>query len=99
MSPTIFEELERACKVSSAEWNLEVRLWIARSNSGANTQVKIQEMMLVYSSEADIDRRCVSVMTRIVAAFIGLWPNRTISLRNMFGDRRELTVISVVASK
>ena len=43
---------------------------------------RIQEIMLVYPSEADIERGRVSVMSRIGAALIGLSPNQTISFRN-----------------
>lgn len=93
------EELERARKVSFAEWNPEVVSLGSTVEFRCEHTGRIQEIMLVYPSEADIERRRVSVMTRIGAALIGLSPNQTISFRNMFGDRRELTVINVVAPK
>ena len=93
------EELERARIISSAEWNPEVVSLGSTVEFRCEHTGRIEEIMLVYPSEADIERRRVSVMTRIGAALIGLSPNQTISFRNVFGDRRELTVINVVAPK
>jgi regulator of nucleoside diphosphate kinase len=56
---------------------------------------KVQEVVLVYPSDADIGRRRVSVLTPVGAALLGLSANQTISFRTRSGEQRELTVLKV----
>jgi regulator of nucleoside diphosphate kinase len=93
------EELERACIASSTDWNPEVVSLESKVEFRDGHTGKIQEITLVYPSEADNESRRVSVLTRIGAALIGLSANQTISFRNRFGDLRELTVINVTRPK
>lgn len=59
---------------------------------------KSQEVILVCPFDADIARRCVSVLTPVGAALLGLSVNQTISFRTRTGERRELTVLKVSPS-
>src|SRR5688572_7754199 len=56
---------------------------------------KSQVVILVYPRDADITRRCVSVLTPVGAALLGLSVNQTISFHTRAGERRELTVLKV----
>jgi regulator of nucleoside diphosphate kinase len=56
---------------------------------------RVQEIILVYPLDADIDRRRVSVLTPVGAALLGLSVNQNISFHARAGERRELTVLKV----
>jgi len=89
------EELERARIVSRTDWNPAIVSLGSKVEFRDEHTGKVQEIILVYPSEADTARGQVSVLTRIGAALIGLSADQTISFRNRFGDRRELTVMTV----
>lgn len=91
------EELERARIVSATDWNPAIASLGSKVEFRDGHTGRVQEIVLVYPSESDIARGRVSVLTRIGTALIGLSANQTISFRNRFGDRRELTVLRVTS--
>lgn len=55
----------------------------------------VQRVRLVYPDEADSRRGCVSVLTPIGAALIGLSVGQTIEWRDRRGNMRTLTVLAI----
>jgi len=56
---------------------------------------RVRKVTLVYPKDADIDRNCISVLTPIGAALIGLAPDQTIDWPSPAGAMESLTVVSV----
>jgi regulator of nucleoside diphosphate kinase len=55
-----------------------------------------REVTLVFPAEADIDRNCISVMTPIGAALIGLRKGQSITWLTRDGRKQVLTVLRVI---
>lgn len=55
-----------------------------------------REVTLVYPAQADIDRNCISVMTPIGAALIGLRKGQSITWLTRDGRKQVLTVLHVM---
>lgn len=54
---------------------------------------RVQDVVLVYPPEADIEQRRISVLTPIGAALLGLACGQTITFHTRSGERRELTIL------
>ena len=59
---------------------------------------RVQTVTLVYPSEADISKGCISVLTPIGTALIGLPVGKSIDWTTRTGQTKRLTVLHVRAS-
>ncbi|MCP8940770.1 nucleoside diphosphate kinase regulator [Alsobacter sp. SYSU M60028] len=55
---------------------------------------RVQDVVLVYPGDADIERKRISVLTPVGAALLGVAAGNSITFRTRSGETRNLTVLS-----
>ena len=55
----------------------------------------VQSLRLVYPGQADAQQGCISILTPVGAALIGLSPGQSIQWRDRRGTLKKLTVLAV----
>ena len=91
----LMQEVERAEVLPSAEMPPHVVNIGSDVTFRDDTTGRVQQIILVLPTEANIAERKVSVLTPIGAALIGLTKGASIDWMTRNGERRELTVLEV----
>ena len=88
-------ELDRAHVLSAGRRPQDIVCMNSEVEFRDDGSERVQRMVLVYPSEADVSRRKLSVLTPVGAALIGVQAGESITWETPSGQLRKLTVLSV----
>jgi regulator of nucleoside diphosphate kinase len=91
------EELERAHIVEADEVQPTVVTMHSRIVFRNESTGDVRTVSLVYPGEEDIDEGCISVLTPVGAALLGLSEGQSITWETLTGESRVLTVLRLLS--
>ena len=91
------EELERAHIVEADEVQPTVVTMRSRVVFRDESTGDVRTVSLVYPGEEDIDEGCISVLTPVGAALLGLSEGQSITWETLTGESRVLTVLRLLS--
>lgn len=91
------EELERAHIVEADEVQPTVVTMYSRVVFRDESTGDVRTVSLVYPGEENIDEGCISVLTPVGAALLGLSEGQSITWETLTGESRVLTVLRLLS--
>ena len=91
------DELERANIVEADEIQPTVVTMHSRVAFRDESTGDVRTVSLVYPGEEDIDEGCISVLTPVGAALLGLSEGQSITWETLTGESRVLTVLRLLS--
>jgi regulator of nucleoside diphosphate kinase len=91
------DELDRAHIVEANEIEPTVVTMHSRVHFRDETTSETRTVSLVYPGEENIDKGCVSILTPVGAALLGLSEGQSIEWKTLTGESRVLTVLRLVS--
>ena len=91
----LLREIDRASTTSTAELPRDVVTMMSCVDFVDEGSGELHSVQLVYPKDADTDRHCISVLTPIGAALIGMRRGDAIDWADLRGTRRRLRIVGV----
>jgi regulator of nucleoside diphosphate kinase len=91
----LLREIDRASTTSTAELPRDVVTMMSCVDFVDEGSGERHSVQLVYPKDADTDRHCISVLTPIGAALIGMRRGDAIDWADLRGTRRRLRIVGV----
>jgi regulator of nucleoside diphosphate kinase len=91
----LLQEIDRATTTSTAELPRDVVTMMSCVDFVDEGSGELHSVQLVYPKDADTDRHCISVLTPIGAALIGMRRGDAIDWTDLRGTRRRLRIVGV----
>ena len=91
----LLREIDRASTTSPAELPRDVVTMMSCVDFVDEDSGELHSVQLVYPKDADTDRHCISVLTPIGAALIGMRRGEAIDWADLRGARRRLRIVGV----
>ena len=91
----LLREIDRASTTSPAELPRDVVTMMSCVDFVDEGSGELHSVQLVYPKDADTDRHCISVLTPIGAALIGMRRGEAIDWADLRGARRRLRIVGV----
>ena len=91
----LLQEIDRASTTSTAELPRDVVTMMSCVDFVDEGSGERHSVQLVYPKDADTDRHCISVLTPIGAALIGMRRGDAIDWADLRGTRRRLRIVGV----
>ena len=91
----LLRELDRASTTSPAELPRDVVTMMSCVDFVDEDSGELHSVQLVYPRDADTDLHCISVLTPIGAALIGMRRGEAIDWADLRGARRRLRIVGV----
>ena len=91
----LLREIDRASTTSTAELPRDVVTMMSCVDFVDEGSGELHSVQLVYPKDADTDLHCISVLTPIGAALIGMRRGEAIDWADLRGARRRLRIVGV----